>query len=231
MKLSIPTPRGRYTYRFVPIFEGIKRIDKRQAQENLSLLRDVCERNGLPFLLFFGTLLGAVREHDFIAHDEDIDLVMRKEDMPRFLSLLFELRNLGFEMARYERTGFLSIIRKGEYIDVYFYDVYPLDPSLRFCRQEICRREYVEDTVPYTFLGASYLIPRAWEEFLVYQYGSDWRTPVRYFNYGASRLARLKQWTLQYAKALLPKTFVEKMQSRKDAPQLRARIARLRHNG
>ena len=72
--------------------------------------------------------LGAVREHDFITHDEDIDVVMYKSDMPKFLNLLFDLRKEGFELARYERRGFLSIIRKGEYIDVYFYEPYSQDP-------------------------------------------------------------------------------------------------------
>jgi hypothetical protein len=82
MKLSINTLKGKYTYKYVPIFLGIKPIDKAIAKENLLLLKDILDKNHLRFLLLFGTLLGAVREHDFIAHDEDIDLVMKKEDMP-----------------------------------------------------------------------------------------------------------------------------------------------------
>ena len=31
--------------------------------------------NDFRFILFFGTLLGAVREHDFIKNDTDIDVV------------------------------------------------------------------------------------------------------------------------------------------------------------
>ena len=72
MYKTIDTPKGKYRYKFVPIFEGIKPLNKEIANENLKLLKEVCDRNGLHFLLFFGTLLGAVREHDFIKHDEDV---------------------------------------------------------------------------------------------------------------------------------------------------------------
>ena len=130
MKLKIKTPVGNYYYKYVPIFLGIKPIDKVIAKENLLLLKGILDKHNLKFLLSFGTLLGAVREHDFISHDEDIDLIMFKRDLPSFLSLLFELRKNGFELARYESRGFLSIIRKGEYIDFYFFDDYPEDCSL-----------------------------------------------------------------------------------------------------
>ena len=90
MKLKIKTPVGNYYYKYVPIFLGIKPIDKVIAKENLLLLKGILDKHNLKFLLSFGTLLGAVREHDFISHDEDIDLIMFKRDLPSFLSLLFE---------------------------------------------------------------------------------------------------------------------------------------------
>lgn len=94
MKLKIKTPVGNYYYKYVPIFLGIKPIDKVIAKENLLLLKGILDKHNLKFLLSFGTLLGAVREHDFISHDEDIDLIMFKRDLPSFLSLLFELRKM-----------------------------------------------------------------------------------------------------------------------------------------
>ena len=51
MYKTIDTPKGKYRYKFVPIFEGIKPIDKEIANENLKLLKEVCDRNGLQFLL------------------------------------------------------------------------------------------------------------------------------------------------------------------------------------
>lgn len=228
MKRTIHTSKGKYTYQFVPIYEGIKQIDKTIANENLKLLKEICDRNHLTFLLFFGTLLGAVREHDFITHDEDIDLIMSKESMPAFLDMLFELRESGFELARFERRGFLSIIRKGEYIDIYFYQPYPDDPSLNYCSKEIWERTYNENIAPINFLGSTYMAPADREGYLAYQYGPDWHTPVVFFNYKPSRFGMMKQYALQYIKALLPVTIVEHIQARKDRPNLNKFLDRIR---
>ena len=218
MYKKISTPKGVYKYQFVPIFEGIKPIDKAISNENLKLLKDVCDRNGLNFLLYFGTLLGAVREHDFITHDEDIDLVMLKSDMSAFLSMLFDLRKVGFELARYERRGFLSIIRKGEYIDIYFFAPYKKDPSLMHCCMDICERKFIEEVAPIEFLGNTYLAPIEYEEYLAHQYGDDWRIPSKKFEFGLSKGARLKQLIIMYIKEFIPTPLLEKMQEKKEQP-------------
>ena len=80
MKLKIKTPIGAYYYKYIPIFLGIKPINKVVAKENLLLLKGILDKNNVLFMLSFGTLLGAAREHDFITHDEDIDLVMMKRE-------------------------------------------------------------------------------------------------------------------------------------------------------
>ncbi|WP_288279423.1 LicD family protein [uncultured Prevotella sp.] len=218
MYKTIDTPKGKYRYKFVPIFEGIKPIDKEIANENLKLLKEVCDRNGLQFLLFFGTLLGAVREHGFITHDEDIDLVMMKSDMPAFLAMLFELREVGFELARYERRGFLSIIRKGEYIDMYFFAPYKKDASLMHCCMDICEKKYLEEVAPMEFLGNTYLAPIESEEYLTHQYGNNWRIPSAKFEFNLSKSARLKQLIIMYIKEFIPTPLLEKLQEKKEQP-------------
>lgn len=215
---TIDTPKGKYRYKFVPIFEGIKPINKAIANENLIILKDVCNRNGLTFLLFFGTLLGAVREHDFITHDEDIDLVMKKSDMPAFLGMLFALREVGFELARFERRGFLSIIRKGEYIDIYFFAPYKKDSSLMHCCMDICEKKYIDDIMPMEFLGNIYMAPREYEDYLAHQYGDNWRIPSKKFEFGISKITRLKQLAIMYIKEFIPTPLLERLQKKKEQP-------------
>lgn len=215
MKLKIQTSQGVYKYKFVPIYEGIKPINKAIAKENLTILKKVCDEAQLKFILFYGTLLGAIRDHDFITHDEDIDLVMYKSDMQKFINTLFTLRKHGFEIARYERRGFLSIIRKGEYIDIYFYEPYTEDTNLWFCCQDICKKEFVTDLISYPFQDGMYLIPRNYVKYFEYYFGKNWQIPIQFYKFDMSRINLIKQHAIQYIKALLPVSFVEKRQQKK----------------
>lgn len=52
------------------------------------LLREfdrVCKELDIPYFLFAGTLLGAVRHKGFVPWDDDLDVLMRREDYTRFL--------------------------------------------------------------------------------------------------------------------------------------------------
>lgn len=48
---------------------------------------DVCEEHGLKWFVHAGTMLGAVRHHGFIPWDDDIDVVMPREDYERLCEL------------------------------------------------------------------------------------------------------------------------------------------------
>ena len=71
------------------IHEDEKVIIKKRLFETLLTILDeidrVCKKNQIKYYAFAGTLLGAVRHQGFIPWDDDIDLLMMRQDYERFL--------------------------------------------------------------------------------------------------------------------------------------------------
>lgn len=55
--------------------------------EILDVIHRVCIENNLKYSLAFGSLIGAVRHGGFIPWDDDIDIIMPREDYQKLLSL------------------------------------------------------------------------------------------------------------------------------------------------
>lgn len=51
---------------------------------------DICKRNNITYVLHSGSLLGAVRHHDFIPWDDDIDIIVWRKDYARLYAKLKE---------------------------------------------------------------------------------------------------------------------------------------------
>lgn len=199
---KIKTNNGVVNYKTVPIYLGVKQINKQVAAENLSILKDLLDDNGIDFILYAGTILGAVRDHDFITHDEDIDLAFDAKDKDKVFDLLHLLKDNGFEVARYDRRGLLSVIRNGEYIDFYFFSPYTDDVSI--CSGAMCMTKFIEKKTSIQFKGRAYLVPEDYEGYLLFEYGKDWRTPIKWNNYEMPIWKKNLYSIKEYVKGILP---------------------------
>lgn len=83
--------------------EAMQKVKELQ-QVTLEMLKDidkVCMQYGIPYYLGEGTMLGAVRHKGFIPWDDDIDLLMMREDYERFLKIAPAAMGGKYEIQHY----------------------------------------------------------------------------------------------------------------------------------
>ncbi len=68
------------------------------ALQVLCKIDTICRREGFTYSLAYGTLLGAVRHGGFIPWDDDIDIMMPREDYIRFIAYC-QMNETGFALA------------------------------------------------------------------------------------------------------------------------------------
>ena len=170
-----------FEYTPVHLYYGRKQLDSEVARENLFLLNEVLASTNIVYGLIFGTLLGAIREGQFIAHDEDIDLYVLDEYKSDVIRLLPELKEKGLKLVRVNNDE-LSLMRNDEYIDIYFFK-----QSKKFFsrRKRVHNENYsiranlLEETMQFTFLNMIVPVPSNPEYLLKKIYGGNWRTPIQ----------------------------------------------------
>lgn len=65
-------------------------------QEILDVIHQVCTEHGLRYSLAYGTLIGAARHQGFIPWDDDIDLMMPREDYDKLLQIWDQVAPKGY---------------------------------------------------------------------------------------------------------------------------------------
>lgn len=121
----------------------------------LSMLKDfdrVCTQYGLCYMAAGGTALGAVRHKGFIPWDDDVDVLMPRRDLERFVEIFEEAMGDEYEMtspnSKYDLESMISAIYKkntlkasferyntsfpkGIHIDIFPIEAVPMNPVMR----------------------------------------------------------------------------------------------------
>lgn len=117
----------------------------------LGILKHVdtfCKDNGIKYFLSGGSMIGAVRHHGYIPWDDDIDLMLLREDYDRLISLYTEKDNSDYKLHHFKLEDnylkpFVKIdnsktvleeyteepIEMGVNIDIFPIDIVPNDKS------------------------------------------------------------------------------------------------------
>lgn len=153
-----------------------KKLDLDIAKSNLLLFNKIAKANNFQFVLFCGTLLGAIREQNFIKNDTDIDLV--SNDEKGLLDIIPCLQAEGFLFIRYysskTRTTY-SFSKDGVYIDLYV--AKQAGKNKYYLEGAKIPNSFVDDTECINFIGDYFLVPQEYEKILTLLYGRDWRIP------------------------------------------------------
>lgn len=177
------------------------RVFKKYGHEALFLFDDCLRKHNIPYTLAFGTLLGAIREHDFIPYDDDIDVSMSIEDYTP--DLIINLASYGIKLkhtftvdeGNWGRED--SFEYKGVQIDIfYFYktkegNTYCCDfvgqpgcatrtSSIKKFGGLLPRRLFMpyEKKISYVdFFNRQMPIPANYKDILIKRYGADYMTP------------------------------------------------------
>lgn len=74
------------------------------ALQVLIKFKDICDKEGLRYFLYGGTLIGAIRHKGFIPWDDDLDVLMPRDDYQKFIEYCKKNKRdmIPFELLHYE---------------------------------------------------------------------------------------------------------------------------------
>jgi len=145
--------------------------------------------------LGFGSVLAAVRDHDLIPHDDDLDIVVgfEPEEAPKIADALQliakHLRAKGYTVMG-NNTAHRMISRPPHRkVDV-FVGIFENDQIAWYpASRSGLPRDVVFPPMTTDLLGAACAIPAKPEEYLQRVYGRSWSTPDRHFKHAGDRQA------------------------------------------
>ena len=147
--------------------------------EGLLLIKRILDELGCSWFVTGGTLLGAVREKDFIKWDWDVEVsLLTEEILDQEGRLLILLQKNGFEIAKVDRTYDNYKVVAEQFGAVYEFLARHKIRGMRARKYTVVPAKFFECAEKIEFRGTCYPCPSPPEDYLTYLYG-DWETPKR----------------------------------------------------
>lgn len=186
----IKTSKGNLVYERKH-FSVYTKIDESKMLENLSIMQVYLDKIGITWGPAFGTLIGIVRNNAFLPWADSTNYFILKEDEERFKDVLWLIKEVGFELVRYERRGLYTLVRNDQWMCIYV--LRKISSEIRHSGgTDFLFDKYLHDMVKWDFKGIELNVPAQLDEYLTFQYG-DWIHEERYKSRKINFLEKLKQ--------------------------------------
>lgn len=157
-------------------------INKKDALKLMTNISEVFDKYGIFFMPMWGTLLGIIRNGDFIDHDNDVDLMMVHEDEGKLYDALMELKERGVFLCKQSKGQIYTVVSSDGItcdIDVMRKACFPY--SLGYCviLEKYRPKHLFGKYKKIDFQGLKISVPENSDEFLTYFYGESWRIPQK----------------------------------------------------
>lgn len=174
-----------------------KLMDFDRCEIMLKDVKKVLDKHDIRFFLMFGTLLGAIRENDFIWYDNDMDIGILWEDLGKIQNTIKDFQDLGYTVLlgeyikdyiifRYihiapyhEKVDMVTLIPYKEYY-VWARSAHVFNQGLKIEQAKYVLlpfpKKHFEKFDTIKFKGEDFLVPHLAEELLTYQF-KTWRIP------------------------------------------------------
>jgi phosphorylcholine metabolism protein LicD len=157
-------------------------MNKIEAKQVLFDVIDTLEKYQIDYFLFGGTLLGAIREKDFIENDNDIDIGILQpfwENNILFQQITWNLLSKDIKICNLAATHVMNLNKNGIGVDLCYFKKENNYHVTEGCGWKIkIPSHYLKKLESITFLGKKCYIPNNIENFLTEFYTDTWKNKI-----------------------------------------------------
>ena len=157
-------------------------MNKKILQEILEDVTLTLYQFDIPYFLIGGTLLGAIRDKNFIEWDTDIDLgIYYSGSFKKIYEAIKNLEKLGFNVTKFNISNIT--LDRGYRIDLFWFHEQLEKNHIQYFYSYLGDKKLVFPVTclngleTINFLNKSYPVPRNPKKYLETQFGNNWQIP------------------------------------------------------